>query len=108
MASLRSRWERLSLVRQFALMASLVVVSGMVVLGSFVSAEIEENVVHNAADATALYVNSLHGSHLQELATGSELSEESLRAFDATFRATALDRQLISVKIWRPDGRIVY
>ena len=89
-------------------MASLVVVSGMVVLGSFVSAEIEENVVHNAADATALYVNSLHGSHLQELATGSELSEESLRAFDATFRATALDRQLISVKIWRPDGRIVY
>jgi len=89
-------------------MASIVVGSGMIVLGSFVSAEIENNVVHNAAAATALYVNSLHGSHLQELAAGGELSEESLRAFDASFKATALDRQIISVKIWRPDGRIVY
>jgi signal transduction histidine kinase len=89
-------------------MASLVVGSGMVVLGSFVSAEIEENVIHNAAAATALYVNSLHGPHLQELATGSELSEESLRALDASFRRTALDRQIISVKIWRPDRQIVY
>ena len=89
-------------------MASLVVGSGMLVLGSFVSAEIEENVVHNAAAATALYVNSLHGPYLQELATESVLSEESLRALDASFKRTALDRQIISVKIWRPDRQIVY
>src|SRR5215468_2067915 len=108
MTSLRSSWERLSLVRQFALMASLVVGSGMLVLGSFVSAEIEENVIHNAAAATALYVNSLHGPYLQELATESVLSEESLRALDASFKRTALDRQIISVKVWRPDRQIVY
>src|ERR1700719_2549078 len=108
MASLRSGLEQLSLVRQFALMASIVVGSGMVVLGSFVSAEIEDNVVRNAATATALYVNSLHGPHLQELATGSALSEESQRAFDASFKSTELDRQIISIKIWRPDGQIVY
>jgi signal transduction histidine kinase len=108
MANLRSRWDGLSLVQQFALMASVVVGSGMLVLGSFVSAEIESNVVHNAATATALYVTSLHGPHLQELTTGSALSEESLRALDASFMRTALDRQIISVKIWRPDGRIVY
>jgi signal transduction histidine kinase len=89
-------------------MASIVVGSGMLVLGSFVSAEIEGNVVRNAAAETALYVNSLHGPHLQELTTGSELSEESLRALDAYFKATVVERQLISVKIWRPDGRIVY
>ena len=108
MASLRSGLKQLSLVRQFALMASIVVGSGMVVLGSFVSAEIEDNVVRNAATATALYVNSLHGPHLQELATGSALSEESQRAFDASFKGTELDRQIISIKIWRPDGQIVY
>jgi signal transduction histidine kinase len=108
MASLKNSLEQLSLVRQFALMASIVVGSGMVVLGSFVSAEIEDNVVRNAATATALYVNSLHGPHLQELATGSALSEESQRAFDASFKGTELDRQIISIKIWRPDGQIVY
>jgi signal transduction histidine kinase len=108
MANLKSRWDRLSLVQQFALMASIVVWSGLAVLGSFVSAEIENNVVHNAAAATALYVNSLHGPYLRELATGSALSEESLRALDASFRGTELDRQIISVKIWQPDGKIVY
>src|SRR5215475_3229819 len=108
MASLKSNWDRLSLVQQFALMATIVVGSGTVVLGSFVSAEIEHNVVRNAAAATALYVDSLHGSHLQELTTGSELSGEALTALDASFKATALDRQIISVKIWQPNGRIVY
>src|SRR3984893_16120860 len=108
MASLKNSLEQLSLVRQFALMASIVVGSGMVVLGSFVSAEIEDNVVRNAATATALYVNSLHGPHLQELATRSALSEESQGAFDASFKSTELDRQIISVKIWRPDGQILY
>src|SRR5215471_6151125 len=108
MARLRSRFERLSLVRQFALMASIVVGSGMLVLGSFEAAEIEDNVVRNAAAETALYVNSLHGPYIQELTTGSELSEEALRVLDASFTATALDRQIISVKIWLPDGRIVY
>src|SRR5215472_13525014 len=99
MASLRSRWERLSLVQQFALMASIVVGSGMAVLGGFVSAEIKDNVVHNAAVTTGLYVNSLNQTHLQELTTESVLSEEALRGLDASFTDSKLGRQIISVRI---------
>jgi len=80
----------------------------MIALGSFVSAEIENNVVHNAATATTLYINSLNGPYLQELATGSALSDESLHMLDAYFKGSELDRQIISVKIWQPDGRIAY
>src|SRR5262249_3334642 len=82
MTNLRSRWDGLSLVRQFALMACIVVGAGMVVLGSFVSAAIEKHVVRNSAAATASYVNSLDPSYLQELTTTSTLSAESLRALD--------------------------
>src|SRR5215468_298889 len=108
MASLRSRLEALSLVRQFVLMASVVIGSGMVVLGSFVSAAIEDNVVRNAAVTTALYVNSLNATYLQELTTGSELSEESLHGLDASFSDSELGRQIMSAKIWLPDGQVVY
>ena len=107
MANLRSRWGGLSLVQQFALMATIVVGSGMAVLGSFVSAEIESHVVHNAAVATALYVNSLNTPYLEELQTKS-LSEVSLRGLDRLFTSTELGRQVESVKIWLPDRRIVY
>lgn len=99
----------MSLVRQFALMACIVVGAGMIVLGSFVSAEIENDVVHNAAMGMALYVSSFDERQLyEELTSGSELSEGSLQTLDESFTDTELGRQIISVKIWRPDGTVVY
>jgi signal transduction histidine kinase len=89
-------------------MACIVVGAGMVVLGSFVSAEIEAHVVHNGAAATLAYVNSLDRSYLQELTTKSTLSEESLRALDNLFKDAERNRQLLSINICLPDGRIVY
>jgi signal transduction histidine kinase len=108
MANMRSRWDGLSLVRQFALIACIVVGAGTVVLGSFVSAEIETHVVRNSAAATASYINSLDRSYLQELTTQSTLSEVSLRALDHVFKDAELARQIVSVKICLPDRRIVY
>src|SRR5215475_4265949 len=108
MVSLRSSWDSLSLVRQFALMACIVVGTGMMVLGAFVSAEIEADVVHNAAAETALYVSSFNATYLEELTTGTALSEEAMRMLDASFTRTELGRQIISVKIWQPDGHVVY
>ncbi len=108
MTGLRYRWRELSLVKQFVLMACIVVGAGMIVLGSFVSAEIEEDVIHNAAVSTSLYVSSFNETYLEELTRGSELSQESLQALDTSFIDTELGRQIMSVKIWRPDGTVVY
>src|SRR5260370_27111627 len=108
MANVRSRWDGLSLLQQFALMACIVVGAGMVVLGNFVSAEIEAHVVRNSAAATASYINGLDRSYLQELTTQSTLSEESLRALDNLFKDAELARQIVSINICLPDRRIVY
>src|SRR5260370_31191867 len=108
MANMRSRWDGLSLLQQFALSACSVLGAGTVVLGSFVSAEIEAHVVRNSAAATASYINSFDRSYLQELTTQSTLSEEQLRALDHVFKDAELARQIVSVKICLPDRRIVY
>jgi signal transduction histidine kinase len=108
MANLRSRWDGLSLVRQFALMACIVVGAGMIVLGSFVSAAIERHVVHNGAAAAASYVNSLDRPYLQELTTKSTLSEDELLTLDNFLKDAKLGGQIISAKICLPDRRVVY
>src|SRR5258708_18247077 len=97
MANMRSRWDGLSLLQQFALMACIVVGAGMVVLGSFVSAEIEAHVVRNSAAATASYIHSLDRSYLQDLTPQSTLSEQQLRALDYLFNDAQLARQIVSV-----------
>jgi signal transduction histidine kinase len=89
-------------------MAGVVIGLGTVALGSFVAAKIEDNAVQNDAAATALYVNSLNAPYLQELTSGPALSKESLHALEASFNGTELGRQVVSIKIWRPDGRVVY
>jgi signal transduction histidine kinase len=108
MAKLRRIWDGLSLFRQFALTACIAVGAGMVVLGSVVSAKIGDRVIHDAAAATVFYLNGLDRSYLQELTSKSALSEESLRALDNAFSESELVRQIASVTICLPDGRIVY
>jgi signal transduction histidine kinase len=106
MAKLRRIWDGLSLFRQFALAACVALGAGMLVLGSFVSAQIGDRLIRNAAAATAFYVNSLDRSYVQELTSESALSEESLRALDKAFNET--ERQIASVTICLVDGRVVY
>jgi signal transduction histidine kinase len=108
MAKLRRIWDGLSLFGQFTLTACIAVGAGMLVLGSFVSAKIGNHVIHNAAAAIVFSVNGLGRSYLQELTRKPALSEESLRALDNVFSEAEPVRQIASVTICLPDGRIVY
>jgi signal transduction histidine kinase len=108
MAKLRRIWDGLSLFGQFVLTASVALGAGMLVLGSFVSAQVADRVIGNAAAATVLYINGLDRSYLQELTSKSALSEESLQALDRAFNETKLVRQIASVTICLPNGRVVY
>ena len=110
MAKLRRIWDGLGLFRQFTLTACTCIAlgAGMLVLGSFVSAAIGDRVIRNAAAATVFSVNGLDRSFWQELTGKSALSEESLRALDRAFNETEPVRQIASVTICLPDGRVVY
>ena len=108
MSHLLKYWERLNLAQQFALMSIVIVGCGMVVIGTWVSARIKDSIIRGTAAATALYVNSLDEPNVQELTTQPTLREDSLRALDSLLDGTELGRQVAALKIWRPDGRIVY
>ncbi|MGO7211242.1 sensor histidine kinase [Rhizobium ruizarguesonis] len=98
----------ISLARQFVLAAACVLLFGMSAIGFWVSGRIEESLIHNAAAATALYVDSIIAPLTQELAKSNTLGEGARLALTETLSQGVLSEKLFAFKIWKPDGTIVF
>lgn len=103
----RKGWAGLSLARQFALAGGVVMLAATLVVGWFVSGRIEEVVVRNTANATALYMESFVAPLTQDLARHENLSDASRQSIGALLEGTALGRRVVSFKIWREGGLLV-
>ena len=79
-----------------------------IVLGWWMSRRIVDGVLRSSAESTALYVKSFLEPHVQKLMPGEMLSEEELASLDASCAILLNPDNIISVKIWRPDGVIIY
>ncbi|MBY5720474.1 sensor histidine kinase [Rhizobium leguminosarum] len=102
------RWNARSLASQFFIAGGLISIAAMFVVGLFVSHLIEETVIHNSGAATALYVDSVIAPLLPDMQTESLLDEASAQALDETLGQGALGKRLVSFKLWRSDGTILY
>jgi len=105
---LKLAWSALSLAQQFALAAVVVLGCGMTFLGAWVGNRIENGVVQNTAAGAALYINSFVGPHVRELSTQSRLLPQSVEALDKLLKDSPLGSKVLGIKVWLPDGSIVY
>lgn len=103
----RFDWDRLSLAAQFALAGGVVMLLATFVVGYWVSSRIEEIVVRNTANATALYMESSVAPLTQDLSRSERLTPESRAEIARLLSETALGRRVVSFKIWRPGGLLV-
>lgn len=93
---------------RFLLMAGAVLVMGMLVVGFWVTAKIEEGVTDNAGAVTSLYVDALVTPVVQELAVGDELSASNVDELQRILRRGALRDQISLFKLWTPGGKIAF
>ena len=100
----RKGWAGLSLARQFAIAGGVVMLAATLLVGWFVAGRIEEVVVRNTANATALYMESFVAPLTQDLAREDHLSEASRDSIGALLAGTALGQRVVSFKIWREGG----
>jgi len=100
-------WQGRSLATRFAWASGLVLVVATVAIGSFVVGRIEQAVVNNAANATAIYMESFLSPISTQLEAGETLSPGAKRAMEEIFTNTALGDRVVSFKIWSPTGRVV-
>ncbi len=81
---------RFSLVRLLLAGGAVILLAGMLVVGTWVGREIERGVISRAGMVTSLYVDSLVSAHLQSLASNRELREADRAALDRLLSGTPL------------------
>jgi signal transduction histidine kinase len=90
------------------LVGGLVSLAAMIIAGLAVTKVIEDNVTRNSAGATALYVDSVIAPLLPDMRRNAVLSESVSRALDETLGHGALGTRLVSFRLWRHDGTVLY
>ena len=102
------RWNSLSLARQFLFAGIAVSLLAMVAVGSLVADVIERSYIRHAASATALYVDSVIAPILPDMRTAHRLDDVIAHSLDETLGAGKLGERLVSFRLWRRDGTILY
>jgi len=90
------------------LLSLVILLVGAYVIGSYVSGEIRDRVIHRTSALTALYVDSVVSPHLQELRVGHNISRDHVAELDQLVVTSALGRKIASFKVWHTDGDIVW
>lgn len=100
--------SRLSLSRQFLLVSFPILFAGTLVIGRWVGKQVEDSVVHRIGGVTALYVDSFIAPHVQTLLGSDELSARDHDGIRADLANTPLGKKIVSLKIWRKDGYVLF
>jgi len=106
--NLTRRWSELSLALQFLVAGGFGLLAVMLVVGAWVTSQIRDGVIRNSAATTALYVDSVIAPLLPDLRKSEELSESVKQALDETLGQGALGKRLVSFRLWRRDGTVLY
>ncbi|TWC34145.1 signal transduction histidine kinase [Pseudomonas sp. SJZ079] len=100
--------RHLSRSTQFVIAAVLILGLTMAFVGNLVSKTIERSAVQAAAEAGALYMATFLEPYVQELSTDKRLSAKTSQSIDRLMSSPTLNTHIKSVKIWSPDGTVIY
>ena len=104
LAALRS----MSLAGRFLLAnLAILLVAGLVV-GVWIGNQLERSIVERTAAVTALYVESIIEPSVASMIDGGTLTAEEVATLDAHLTSSAMVDRVRSMRIWAPEGRVVY
>jgi signal transduction histidine kinase len=104
-------WQALrdaSLAQRFLLANLVILLVAGLAIGVWVGDQLERSIIDRTASVTALYVESIIEPSVASLANGDELTSDEIAQLDSHLAASAFSEPVRSLRIWAPDGRIVY
>jgi signal transduction histidine kinase len=107
LSSIRGTGQRSASVR-FVLTSALVLCLSMAVLGTWVSAKVRDSVLVASGVQASHFMEAFLQPHVQTLQPGGVLDAATIETLDNLLVGTPLSRSMISVKIWRTDGYVLY
>ncbi len=99
---------RLSLIQRFHIVGIGIAILGTLMIGWWVGEEIKTSIINESAAATALYLDSFITPHLQELSQSASLPSQDAAILDTLLDKTELGRQIVALKVWDENGKILY
>ena len=100
--------RELSRSTQFVIVAAVILGLTMFFVGNLVSERIENAAVHSAAEAAAQYMDTFLEPYVQEMSRDNALSAASVQSLDRLAQSHSLKQHIVSIKIWRADGTVIY
>lgn len=104
----RRKRRSLSLAQQYLGASFIVILLGMLAIGTWVERKIEQAVTTNSAAAAAIYMDSFITPLLQELAKQPELSSAAQLQLNQLFKQTPLGERVYQLKVWQQSGKIAF
>ena len=97
-----------SLARRFLLASLAVLLAAGAVIGWWVGDQLERGIITRTASITGLYVQSFLAPELESLAASEWLNDDEKANLDALLTDTTFGERVVALKVWRPDGVIMY
>jgi signal transduction histidine kinase len=101
-------WHNLKVAKQFALASIVVIGFGMAGVGLWINTQIKLGVEKHIALTTTFYMQGFVEPLVQELSSEEALSEQSNAALKALLSSGPLKNQVVALKVWAPDGTVVF
>lgn len=101
-------FARFSLVRLLLTGGGVILLAGMTIIGTWVQHEIEIGVIGRSGNVTSLYVDSFISPHLESLTGGGQMRDVDRDALHLALTGTPFSQKIVSIRIWAPDGTILY
>lgn len=101
-------FHRASLSKQFLLASFPILLLGMIIIGAWVGKEVERGVTNRISGVAGLYVESFLSPYVQNLERGGILSSADHEGLRALLKETSLGKRVVSFKLWRPNGEVLY
>jgi hypothetical protein len=97
-----------SLASRFLLANLAILLVGGLIIGVWVGDQVERAIVDRTASITALYVESSIALSSTSLSVDGRLGPTEVRQLDALLGDTPLGQRIVSLRLWGPDGTIIY
>ncbi len=96
------------MMRQFGIVALVTIVAGMAATGAWLTKEIQNGIVEHTTLSTAVFMERFIHPLIYELRTKDRLSETSIESLDQLTTQGLIQKHVVSIKIWKPDGTVVF
>ncbi|MFN4209695.1 MAG: sensor histidine kinase [Devosia sp.] len=98
----------MSLARQFTIVGAIVTITAMSLLGLWVAENIRSGMLRSSGFASAILMDSFFAPYVTAIAETGEISPEQIAVLNRLYTDTLFEAGMRSVKLWKPDGTIIY